>query len=86
MNQAKYIVYEDRVGMEVPIIFDNVIGHDVVACNFNVVNKVVGAGFVRFDEGGATCGGESTSLGIGSRKEEDSELINWRILRKGFEW
>lgn len=87
ITKAKYIVYNNALAGETPIVFDNIIAHNVIASSLTT-NKddIVAAGFVEFDDSGAYCGGESTSLKVKSRGKKDAELINWRILRKGMDW
>lgn len=77
-NQAKYVVLKSPLADEVPFVFDACVSHD----EFFPKGQVISAGFVQFDEDGAHCFGESSSLGVKSRPEEDAHLINWRILRK----
>jgi hypothetical protein len=81
MYRAKYVIVGGSA-----IVFSAAITHkEMVGYN----QKCDGAGFVTFgskvDEDGndiavATCYGESISLGIKSREEEDSILINRQIL------
>jgi hypothetical protein len=66
----KYIVLGNAT--PAPILFGDVITHEQVAHG----RFVRSAGFCRLDEVGATCFGESVSLGIQSDPEEDEELIN----------
>ena len=82
-DHMKYVVVEYR-GCELPIIFDPILGHNEVA---PIVGTVLGAGEVNFrtvvmgtmppDETPITvgCWGQSTSLGIKSRGDEDAKLI-----------
>jgi hypothetical protein len=81
MYNAKYVIVRGSA-----IVFSAAITHkDMVGYN----QKCEGAGFVTFrsevDEAGndiavASCYGESISLGIKSREDEDSRLINRQIL------
>lgn len=79
-GEAKYIVFKNDFGQEIPLVFDAVLPHN----SFKVLGDIISAGFVQFSEEGACCFGKSISLKLDSRGKEDSELINWRILRKGF--
>lgn len=83
-RNAKYIVVEGRYG-ETPIVFANAIEHAEMANSIG--QKVISAGFVTigrrrtpFEEGlVAKVEGESTSLGLRSRRE-DGVLIT-KMLR-----
>ena len=74
----KYIRYKDY-GM---CLFSNIFKHKTIAnCFYSYgIKKIISAGFVGVGiDGKLDCYGESTSLGIHSLYEEDSE-----ILRKQF--
>jgi hypothetical protein len=80
MNEVKYVIVDGSA-----IIFSAAIQHkDMVGYN----EKCEGAGFVEFrvskdsyDEDVITahCYGESISLGIKSRREEDSKIVTRQI-------
>jgi hypothetical protein len=79
----KYVVILDWSGLEYPIIFPNVIQHNsMVTDNLKVVsagecsinNSLDGSGKPK-----ASCWGQSISLRVKSRGEEDAELINKAI-------
>lgn len=76
----KYIILETRTGLEYPIIFPDFVEHSSVVPEFR---KVVSAGKVGFGADYktivATCSGESISLGVKSRGEEDNILIERMI-------
>ena len=75
--KSKYVIVE--TGMFVaPIIFSDLQKHNEVAMQFcSNRNKVLGAGFCFVDEEGKyQCYGESVSLGVKSRGEEDSKFLN----------
>jgi hypothetical protein len=82
MNKTKYVIVKGKA-----IVFSELIIHsDMVGYN----QKAEGAGFVQFtpyvNEWGeervkATCYGESVSLNVKSREEEDSLIITRQICR-----
>lgn len=71
--RAKYIIVIAH-GMEMPIVFSELMKHTEMAGN----QKVVGAGFCYVDHktGLYTCYGESTSLNIKSRNAVDEDILN----------
>ncbi len=73
----KYIIF-DQNGLELPVVFPEMIGHDSMKNVFGNC-PVVSAGFCRFhaqDVGVViACWGESVSLGVKSRLE-DSEVLS----------
>ncbi len=73
MNKMKYIIVDNGM-YAAPIIFDGATDHSAMAAA--VHGKVVSAGFIRFTPKGLECYGDSFSLGIASRPEEDTEMIN----------
>lgn len=86
MSRTKYIVVADS-GIEVPIVFGNILIHSDVARSYRS-KAIVSAGFVYFrvksDGDGvpqisADCYGHSVSLDIYSRPE-DSDLINHHLF------
>lgn len=79
----KYIVVAHE-GLELPILFPNVITHIKMWSLVKVGNDtVVSAGFVRqVLDGEIRAHGESESIGIKSRPQEDSELIT-KFLKRG---
>jgi len=89
--EFKYIIFE-YMGHELPVIFSSVITHSDVAAGH--LGQAVSAGEVLFlgtdiDADGCyvsnvievKCSGESTTLGLKSRPDTDSKLIQ-RIFRK----
>lgn len=64
---TKYII-----GPHGPIIFDECYTHFEMAHGM----RITSAGFVYFNDGKFHCYGKSTSLGINSKPEEDSKVIN----------
>lgn len=82
MDQAWKYVVVDSMGLEVPIIFPNLLDHDAVCHG----RKVISAGFVYLDTDGdsnivAKCYGKSTNLGKECRPEEDDALITRALNR-----
>jgi hypothetical protein len=75
MNQGKYVVLDDPVNGEVPILFPIIIKHSmIVSCiqkEFPGI-KCISAGF--FNEQ-FTCYGESQSLHLSSRNKKDTLLL-----------
>lgn len=73
---SKYIIYDTGMNV-VPVIFSELQTHAEVAQAFYAHNKVIGAGFVFIDKDGKyACYGESVSLKVKSRGEEDSKFLN----------
>lgn len=72
----KYITFENISGDERYVIFDKITDHSKMARSLVGFGQALGAGFVGFDSDGAHCYGKSVSMGIESRGEKDSELIN----------
>ncbi len=71
--QMKYIFAS---GMD-PIIFAEHRTHANMAMMLNISkNDIVSAGFLQITSAGARCYGSSATLGIASRKQEDSDIIN----------
>lgn len=76
MNQLKYIIVNSGWGDEV-YIFSNTIEHFRMMQRVGASkDQVVSAGFLQTTTAGARCYGNSHSLGIGSRGDVDSKLIN----------
>lgn len=73
--KSKYIIVE--IGLAAcPIVFSDVVGHDDIARPYRQ-GSVLGAGFCYIDKNGHySCYGESRSLNIKSRGEEDSRILN----------
>jgi hypothetical protein len=72
--KAKYIVFNNGMSF---LIFPETMGHAVVADTIGLNrNSIQGAGFVNILDDKYFCYGESTSLMIQSRREEDSDLLN----------
>jgi hypothetical protein len=80
---AKYICIDYPIKGEAIIIFPEMLVHkDVARNNAHAGCKIISAGFVTFvDAGHFICHGESESLGIKSRPEQDSELVNFMFGR-----
>jgi hypothetical protein len=84
--RIKYIIVNAGFGTEAPILFSELLKHSEVAGN----RQVISAGFVQInaeEKDGeqvlvATCYGESTSLGIKSREEEDSKLVTSQLFSR----
>lgn len=79
----KYIIFEKDFA-EYPVIFPNEVPHKDISLPEG--SKIVGAGFVSLDaiNGNVypSCGGESISLDVVSRKYEDEKLILFFLKRK----
>ena len=86
MVHMKYMIIKGAYGLELPIIFDQTIGHLNMAQNIVDPNRwategelkqsILSAGFVIINpDGGVQCYGESVTLEIRSQ-EGDSDLIN----------
>jgi hypothetical protein len=72
----KYIVAE-QFGMIQPIIFPTEMKHAETAKNLHLQPKnILGAGFCSIVGEEIQCYGESTSLGVESRGEKDSDCFN----------
>jgi len=83
MRDNKYIVLDGVNGVEVAILFPEIMDHSNVANAF--ANRVVSAGKVsigvnRHHQISIVCYGRSTTLNKGSRGREDSELVAKTIL------
>jgi len=80
-EKCKYIVFEDDLGLEVIIVFPNVVKHSDIKVNGNIVS----AGFItRWENGlnydcGYTCYGKSISLGVESRPEKDAKIAKRQL-------
>lgn len=72
----KYIVV-DNGQWDAPVIFDEGVQHFNMAQN--IPGTLLSAGFVVFTPDGLECYGESVSLGVKARPEEDTKLINRMI-------
>jgi len=79
----KYIIIDNGLGDEKPIVFDVNLVHLHVAAPFITDGFIiVAAGFMTQNKktGYAECWGMSSSLGIHSRDERDSKLIKRKLL------
>lgn len=75
MKKSKYIIVQEW-GAELPIVFSELLKHSEVAGN----KLAVSGGFVSTDaDGKITCYGESTSLRLESRGEEDAAIIRQHL-------
>ena len=71
----KYVVMADNLGIEKPYIFSGLDQHSDVA--FCLPGKAVSGGFIApGTDGILICYGESISLNLKSRPEQDAKLIN----------
>lgn len=73
MNKMKYIVVDNGSWID-PYIFSEAVQHFEMASNIH--GDVISAGFVYWTPNGLECYGESISLDVKSRPEEDSKMIN----------
>lgn len=72
--RSKYVVI-DTGSFVLPIVFSDLATHADIARPWR--GKVLGAGFCYINEKGRyTCYGESTSLKVHSRGEEDDAILN----------
>lgn len=70
--RSKYVILDQ--GVIVPLVFSELINHlDVARC---IGGQVVGAGFCFIDEEKYHCYGESISLKVVSRPDEDARILN----------
>lgn len=77
MREMKYVIIESFYGERV-YIFSNSESHADVANK--VLGKPISAGFCRFHpREGIVCYGESTTLGIKSRPDIDSRMVNRQL-------
>ncbi len=72
----KYIVLDNDLNV-IPIIFPDFVKHDMI--HMYLGGKVISAGFIHFIQGRLECYGESISLKVKARPEEDTELVNKMI-------
>ena len=71
--KSKYIIV--NLGCIAPVVFTDLLQHRDVANGIG--GRVIGAGFCYIgDDGQYVCYGESVSLNIVSRGEEDSKILN----------
>jgi hypothetical protein len=77
MSQAKYIIIESGPFL-LPVVFSELQTHADVARALSGGGQpsVVGAGFCHIDDDRYVCYGESVSLKVKSRGDEDSKLLN----------
>lgn len=76
-RDMKYVVHEGALATEI-YLFPNFVTHNNFVFNMNFASEdVVSAGFVSPD---LKCYGESVSLKLKSRSEEDTKLLH-RMLR-----
>jgi hypothetical protein len=74
--KAKYIINDDQI----PVIFSEVgPSHADVARALFSRSKIIGAGFCYIQDNRYVCYGESISLRVKSRDEEDSKILNRRL-------
>jgi hypothetical protein len=74
MWETKYIIHANNI----PIVFPEIINHSDMARNMGWKKEdIIGAGFVYLGEDYSyTCYGESVSLRVKSRGEEDEKILN----------
>jgi hypothetical protein len=77
----KYIAYSTDLN-EMIIVFDTSISHsDMFRCLGVPLDDVLSAGFVRNDDSGLVCYGDSHSLKKASRARSDTELLKNAMSR-----
>lgn len=80
--KAKYIISET----ELPMVFSELQTHADVAYAIFGGAKIIGAGFVHVNrEGEYVCYGESVSLRVKSRGDEDSKILNKMLGGKQYD-
>ena len=73
--KSKYIIVDNANGI-IPVVFTELATHKDVARG-SMPGTILGAGFCSINvDGRYDCYGESTSLNVKSRGEEDSRLLN----------
>jgi hypothetical protein len=88
--RSKYIVIDAAVGGMLPVVFSELMSHADVAAALKHVGggEIVGAGFCHITnilndrdliEPHYVCYGESNSLGVKSRGDDDSRVLNKRL-------
>lgn len=70
----KYITYTNENGIPSFVIFDKHTEHKSLSKRLRYT-RILGAGFVVIDRFGITCYGESLSMNVQSKEEEDSKII-----------
>ncbi|MCK5611936.1 hypothetical protein KAR91_59250 [Candidatus Pacearchaeota archaeon] len=73
--ERKYITYDHYDGYPAYIFFDTITNHKEISGQLRAI-KIHGAGFLSFREEGACCYGESVSMNIMSRGQDDEKIIN----------
>ena len=74
---SKYIIHEE-MGLELPVVFCPVINHIQMRNSFP---NIVSAGSCSLRDGKWHCFGKSVFLGLESRPEIDSEILNTNLQR-----
>jgi hypothetical protein len=74
-TRSKYIILEVG-GFEQPVVFSELMIHFDTAVAIAPRSKVTGAGFCNIVDGQYQCYGESISLGVKSRGDVDSKILN----------
>lgn len=69
--QGKYLIIKTEYD-EQPLTFPITIQHNSLLS----ANKIIAAGFFKYENGKFICYGKSESLHIKSRSETDSEILN----------
>lgn len=70
--KSKYVILDK--GFTVGLVFSDLLNHSEVANGIG--GKVVSAGFCHIEDGRYCCYGESVSLNVESRPEEDARILN----------
>lgn len=73
----KYVVFDNGLS-DVPMVFPGIEKHSDIALRFNW--PVLSGGFVRVVNDQVVCYGESISLNVKSRPEEDARLIQQFLM------
>ena len=72
--KSKYIIVDNKDGV-IPVVFTELAVHKEVARGF-MPGTILGAGFCYITENKYHCYGESTSLNVKSRGDDDSKILN----------
>ena len=76
--KSKYVIFDNSL-YAVPVIFSEFMNHNEVAAAIQIHaygGKPISAGFCFIEDGKYKCYGESKSLRIKSRPEEDARILN----------
>ena len=76
IRKMKYVIID--IGLDdIPIIFPDSISHNTMTNCLGYI--AISAGFVAWSDSGIRCWGNSHSLGIKSRPQQDAEIISFKL-------